>query len=143
MVIAGRIDHVAIAAENTEAMAKWYERVLGLVTHAVAGPNPPQTQKVYMIGPPAANGSAGPEGIMQGTMIEVMPRNDTPRHNRNSHEPGISHVAWYVKDFDATLAHLREHKVKFLSEIIPAIAGGRIISFEDCEGNMTQIVERK
>ncbi len=66
MVIAGRIDHVAIAAENTEAMAKWYERVLGLVTHAVAGPNPPQTQKVYMIGPPAAN---RPEGKQQANTL--------------------------------------------------------------------------
>ena len=86
---------------------------------------------------------AGPAGIMQGAMIEVMPRNDSPRHNRNSHEPGISHVAWYVNDFESALAHLRKHNVKFLSDIIPAIAGGRIISFEDCEGNMTQIVERK
>jgi catechol 2,3-dioxygenase-like lactoylglutathione lyase family enzyme len=140
VLIAGRLDHVAIAADNTEAMAKWYQRVLGLVTHAAVGPNPPQTQKVFMIGPPANRSAAG---FTQGMMIEVMPKNQTPRHNRNSHEPGWSHTAWYVADFDAALAHLRECKVKFLSDVIQAIGGGRIISFEDCEGNMTQIVERK
>ena len=139
MQIATRLDHVAIAADNTDAMVKWYEEMLGLVVHVASGPNAPQTQKVYLIGPPA--GAAG--GILQGMMIEVMPRNDTARHERNSHEPGISHVAWAVADFDAALAHLKAKNVKFLSDVIPAIGGGRIISFADCEGNMTQIVERK
>ncbi len=138
MKIVARLDHVAIAAENTAEMVRWYEEVLGLVVHATAGPNPPQTQKVYLIGPPANAG----EGIPQGMMIEVMPRNSTPRHERNSHEPGISHVAWYVPDFDAALAHLKTKNVKFLSEVIQAVGGGRIISFADGEGNMMQIVER-
>ena len=97
MRIATRLDHVAIAADNTDAMVKWYEEMLGLVVHVASGPNAPQTQKVYLIGPPA--GAAG--GILQGMMIEVMPRNETARHERNSHEPGISHVAWAVADFDA------------------------------------------
>ena len=97
MMIAGRLDHVAIAAADTDAMVAWYERVLGLVVHAAAGPNAPQRQKVYLIGPP---GEAG-KGIEAGMMIEVMPRNETVRHERNSHEPGLSHVAWYVRDFDA------------------------------------------
>jgi catechol 2,3-dioxygenase-like lactoylglutathione lyase family enzyme len=133
---AARIDHVAIAANDTTAMVAWYEKVLGLVTYVAAGPNPPQTQKVYLIGPPGGS-------LTTGSMIEVMPRNDTPRHARNSHEPGYSHTAWYVTDFDAALAHLKAHNVTFLSDVIQAIGGGRIISFEDCEGNMTQIVERK
>jgi catechol 2,3-dioxygenase-like lactoylglutathione lyase family enzyme len=138
VIIAGRLDHVAIAAESTDAMVKWYEEVLGLVVHASGGPTPQQTQKVYLIGPPAREGG----GIGQGMMIEVMPRNATGRHERNSHEPGISHVAWYVVDFDAALGHLKGKGVRFLSEVIQAVGGGRIVSFADCEGNMTQIVER-
>ncbi|HVS73590.1 MAG TPA: VOC family protein [Phycisphaerae bacterium] len=138
MITVSRLDHFAIAAENTDAMVAWYEKVLGLVVHVVSGPNPPQKQKVYLIGPAGASG-----GLAQGYMIEVMPRNETPRHNRNSHEPGLSHAAWCVENFDEALAHLKANGVKFLSEVIPAIGGGRIVSFEDCEGNMTQIVERK
>lgn len=136
MITVSRLDHFAIAADNTDAMVAWYEKVLGLVTYIAAGPNPPQTQKVYLIGPPSQ------PGMTHGHMIEVMPKNTTPRHHRNSHEPGLSHAAWCVADFDAALAHLKSHNVKFLSDVIPAIGGGRIISFEDCEGNMTQIVER-
>jgi catechol 2,3-dioxygenase-like lactoylglutathione lyase family enzyme len=143
MIIAGRLDHLAIAADDTVAMVKWYERVLGLVVHAESGPNPPQTQKVFLIGPPTANGGKGAQGIHQGMMIEVMPRNDSPRAERKSHDPGLSHAAWYVADFDAALAHLKACEVKFLSDVIQAIGGGRIISFLDNEGNMMQIVERK
>jgi catechol 2,3-dioxygenase-like lactoylglutathione lyase family enzyme len=144
MLIAGRLDHLAIAAEDTTAMVKWYERVLGLVVHVEAGPIPPATQKVYLIGPPMARGAqrAGAEGIRQGMMIEVMPRNDSPRAERKSHDPGISHAAWYVADFDGALAHLRAQGVSFLGDVIRAVGGGRIISFSDCEGNMMQIVER-
>jgi catechol 2,3-dioxygenase-like lactoylglutathione lyase family enzyme len=134
VIIAGRLDHVAIAAESTDAMVKWYEEVLGLVVHASAGPNAPQTQKIYLIGPPG--------GIGQGMMIEVMPRNGVVRNERGPTDPGLSHVAWYVADFDGALAHLKGEGVRFLSEVIQAVGGGRIVSFADCEGNMTQIVER-
>jgi glyoxylase I family protein len=134
MQIAGRLDHVAIAAHSTDAMVAWYEKVLGLVVHAVAGPNPPQKQKVYLIGPPG--------NLAGGSMIEVMPRNDNPRAERLTHDPGLSHAAWYVADFDAALAHLKECEVTFSGDIVNAIGGGRLISFLDCEGNLMQIVER-
>ena len=137
MTITPRLDHYAIAAANTDAMVAWYGRVFGLVVHAQAGPTAPATQKVYLIGPPAAH------GIKQGMMIEVMPHNGATRHDRKSHDPGLSHTAWYVPDFDAALAHIKSCNVKFTSDIVTAVGGGRIISFEDCEGNLTQIVERK
>jgi len=139
-IVTGRLDHVAIAAQDTAAMVRWYERVLGLVVHVEAGPNPPQKQKVYFIGPKVPPGRSG---LWQGMMIEVMPRNDTPRHERNSHEPGLGHVAWFVTDFDVAYAHLQACGVKFLGDIVQATGGGRLISFADCEGNMMQIVERK
>jgi len=141
MRFVNRLDHFAIAAADTAGLVKWYERVLGLVVHVEAGPNPPQTQKVYLIGPPVDG--AGSAGVRQGMMIEVMPRNDTPRHERNSHEPGLSHAAWAVVDFDRVLGHLKDCGVTLLGEVGQATGGGRIQSFLDCEGNMVQIVERR
>ena len=141
MRFVNRLDHLAIAAADTAGLVKWYERVLGLVVHMEAGPNPPQTQKVYLIGPPVDG--AGSAGVRQEMMIEVMPRNDTPRHERNSHEPGLSHAAWAVGDFDRVMTHLKECGVTLLGETIQALGGGRLQSFLDCEGNMMQIVERR
>ena len=141
MRFVSRLDHLAIAAADTAALVKWYERVLGLVVHLEKAPTPPQTQKVFLIGPPVDG--AGATGVRQGMMIEVMPRNDTPRHERNSHEPGLSHAAWAVSDFDRVMTHLKECGVKLRGETIQAMGGGRLQSFLDCEGNMMQIVERR
>ncbi len=140
MQIAGRLDHVAIAADDPAALVQWYHRVLGLVVHAEAGPLDGALHKTYLIGPPGAGGPG--RGIAQGMMMEIMPRNDSPRQERTIRQPGISHVAWVVSDFDLALAHLKESSVKFLGEIVQAIGGGRLISFADAEGNMMQIVER-
>jgi glyoxylase I family protein len=142
MRVVSRLDHLAVAAHDTTAMVKWYERVLGLVVHAEGGPNPPQTQKVYLIGPPVDSVAGGTAGVRQGMMIEVMPRNDTPRQERGSHDPGLSHAAWCVADFDCALRHLQQCGVTFVSDVVTATGGGRLISFLDCEGNMMQIVER-
>jgi catechol 2,3-dioxygenase-like lactoylglutathione lyase family enzyme len=135
-----RLDHFAIAADDTTAMAAWYQKVLGLEVVAQRDPVPPDEQIVYMIAPRSRDPKV--QGVHFGMMIEVMPRNKTARHVRNSHEPGLSHVAWCVSDFDAALAHLKACEVKITSGILQAIGGWRIICFEDCEGNMTQIVER-
>ena len=139
-IVTGRLDHVAIAADDTAALVRWYERVLGLVVHVEAPPNPPQKQKAYLIGPKVAPGRSA---LWQGMMIEIMPRNATPRHERRSHDPGLSHIAWYVTDFDLAYAHLQSCGVQFLGDVVSALGGGRLISFADSEGNMMQIVERK
>ena len=131
-----RLDHVAIATADTPRMVAWYQRVLGMKVAIEAGPNPPQTQKVYLIGP-------AEDGFSAGMMLEVMQKNDTPRHQRNSHEPGLSHIAFAVADFDGALAHLKQMGVVFLGDIVTAVGGGRLISFADLEGNMLQIVERR
>ena len=141
MRFVNRLDHLAIAAADTAALVAWYERVLGLVVVLEREPKAPSTQKVYFIGPPVDGGSQA--GVRQGMMIEVMPRNETPRHERNSHEPGLSHAAWAVGDFDRVLGHLKDCGVTLLGEVGQATGGGRIQSFLDCEGNMMQIVERR
>jgi len=138
MQITGRLDHVAIGAENPDEMVKWYERVLGLVVHAETGPLEGAKHKTYLIGPPAPE-----NGLTRGMMMEIMPRNNSPRQERTIRQPGLSHVAWAVTDFDGALAHLKKCAVEFLGEIGQAVGGGRIISFADCDGNMMQIVERK
>ncbi len=140
MLITPHLDHFALAAADTDAMVAWYGKVLGLVVHAQTNPTPPQTQKAYLIGPPITHGHSG---IRHGSMIEVMPCNNTSRHHRSNTDPGLSHIAFYVPDFDAALDHLKSCNVKFLGDVVEALGGGRLVSFADCEANMIQIVERK
>lgn len=131
------LDHVAIAADNTELMVKWYRRMLGLVVVAQTDPQPPSNQATYLVAAPGAQGTCG------GMMMEIMPRNDHVRRLRESHDAGISHVAWVVSDFDSAYGHLVSQGVGFIGSAVQAVGGGRLISFVDCEGNLMQIVERK
>lgn len=131
------LDHVAIAADNTEQMVQWYSRMLGMVILAQTEPMESSGQRTYLIGPPTCRNAFG------GMMLEIMPRNEHVRRPRESHDPGISHIAWMVEDFDEAYAHLAGQGVGFVGSVVGAVGGGRLISFVDCEGNLTQIVERK
>jgi len=131
--IIGRLDHVAIAADDPVAMVAWYQRVLNFTVVAESSPSP--GKKAFLIGPNA-------QGLQRGSMLEIMPRNDNPRQPRASHDPGLSHIAFQVSNFDAALAQLKNATVTFLGDIVQAVGGGRLISFADNEGNMLQIVER-
>ncbi len=131
MQIANRLDHAAIAVTDIDATLAWYDKVLGLVLVAKGAPG----QKACLIGPK--------NDLKAGMMLEVMQKNDTPAVKRAVVDPGLSHLAFSVADFDAALAHLKSCNVQFLGEIVTAVGGGRLISFADPDGIMLQIVERK
>jgi glyoxylase I family protein len=118
------IDHPAIAAECVESLTKWYCDVLGYEVFA-------RTERpVYIIKAP------------DGTFIEVMPVDDSPRPNRSTCTPGWSHLALRVSDFDVAVAALDAHNVVWETPEFEAVGGGRIRNFTDPEGNLLQILQR-
>lgn len=118
------IDHPAVAAVNVETLADWYCDVLGYEKVFRSD------QPVWMLRAP------------DGTLLEVMPVDDTPRPERTTQTPGWSHLALRVRDLDAAIRALDGEGVRWISGTIAAIGGGRLRSFEDPEGNMLQILER-
>jgi len=119
------IDHPAIAADDVESLTKWYCEALGYKVFA-------QTDKpVYIIEAP------------DGTYIEIMPKDETLRPDRTVNTPGWSHLALRVGDMDKAMAALEAKGVKWLGEEFLAAGGGRIRNFNDPEGNLLQILQRK
>jgi glyoxylase I family protein len=118
------IDHPAVAAEDVDALARWYCELLGY-------------REVYRHEKPVWI-----LGAADGTLLEIMPRDDTPRPERTTWTPGWSHLAIRVPDFEAAERYLIEKGVAFTGEEAQAMGGGRVRSFLDPEGNMLQIVER-
>lgn len=118
------IDHPALAAEDVARLTKWYCDVLGYEIFA-QNANP-----VYILKAP------------DGTFIEVMPKDDTDRPQRNVCTPGWSHLALRVSNLDAAMASLDAHHVDWQGEEFLAVGGGRIRNFLDPEGNLLQIVQR-
>ena len=118
------IDHPALAAEDVDRLSDWYCDVLGyekVVRH---------DKPVWILRAP------------DGTLLEVMPQDDTPRPVRTTWTPGWSHLALRVDDFDAAVAELQQKSVECSGEEMGAIGGGRVRNFFDPEGNMFQILER-
>jgi glyoxylase I family protein len=119
------IDHPAIAADDVETLSKWYQEVLGYEVYA-------RTDKpIYIIKAP------------DGTLIEVMPKDDTARPQRTVNTPGWSHLALRVSDMDAAMTALEAHGVEWAGGEFEAVGGGRIRNFTDPEGNLLQILQRR
>jgi len=118
------IDHPALAARDVDDLADWYCDVFG---YEKAFRN---DQPVWILRAP------------DGSLLEIMPEDDTPRPERTTQTPGWSHVALRVRDFDQAVRTLEEKDVNWTSESIEAIGGGRLRNLEDPDGNMLQILER-
>ena len=68
-------------------------------------------------------------------------KNPTPERGNNK-LAGFRHIALRVDSIDDAKAELEKRGVKFAEEIRPAAGGGRVLFFEDGEGNLLHFVER-
>jgi len=119
------IDHPAIAVKDVEKITQWYCDVLGYEVF-VRNEKP-----VYIIKAP------------DGSFIELMPEDGSPRQERNVCTPGWSHLALRVSDMDKAMLELDKHNVSWTGPEFEAVGGGRIRNFTDPEGNMLQILQRE
>src|SRR5438270_5059599 len=119
------IEHIAIAAKDTAALARWYCDTLGF--HAVVDGG----RGTWFVGPP--DGQA---------LIEIVVATDAPRAERHRNDAGWSHLAFTVADFDATVEALRAKGVTFTGEPSGIPGQQRLAFFLDLEGNVLQIVDR-
>lgn len=123
------IDHPGLAADDVEALADWYCLVLGYVKwfrHRNADPAKP----VWMLRAP------------DGTLLEIMPKDDTARPQRTTWTPGWSHLALRVGDINEAISYLDAKGIRWGGETIEAIGGGHVRTFYDPEGNMLQLIQR-
>jgi catechol 2,3-dioxygenase-like lactoylglutathione lyase family enzyme len=120
------IEHMAIAAKQTGALAQWYIDTLGFRVVVDGGPT-----GTWFIGPPEGE-----------SLIEIIKATDAPPHERARNDPGWSHLAFTVEDFDKAIEDLTAKGVTFTNP--PSMSGGgdRLAFFLDGDGNVLQIVSR-
>ncbi len=119
------VDHPAVAADDVEKLADWYCDVLGYKKFYR------HEKPVWMLMAP------------DGTLLEIMPKDDTLRPARTTWTPGWSHLALRVEDIDVAIAYLDSVGVAWDGPTTEAIAGGWVRTLFDPDGNMLQILERK
>ncbi|MGO9480042.1 MAG: VOC family protein [Limisphaerales bacterium] len=119
------IEHIAVPAANPAALKDWYVRVLGARPVWDNGQTPP----VCLI-------------ALGGAWLEIYAAEAPPAGRGNNKLAGWRHVALRVGSLDAAKAELSKRGVKFDEDIRPAAGGGKVLFFEDIEGNLLHLVER-
>lgn len=118
------IDHPAVAADDVEKLSDWYCAIFGYEKW-FHHPKP-----VWMLKAP------------DGTLLEIMPKDDTLRAARTTWTPGWSHVAFRVENIEATIKYLDTKGIVWGGDMTDAIGGGKVRNCYDVEGNMIQILQR-
>ncbi|HLZ54065.1 MAG TPA: VOC family protein [Verrucomicrobiae bacterium] len=119
-------EHIAIPSPNPVALKSWYERVLG-------------AREIFN------NGQSPPTCLMAlpgGGWFEIYAAEGAPENRGNNKLAGFRHVALRVDSIETAKAELEKRGVTFSEEVRPAAGGGRVLFFEDLEGNLLHLVER-
>jgi glyoxylase I family protein len=119
------VEHIAIVATNPVALKSWYERVLGAREVFNNGQNPPTC--LIALG---------------NVWFEIYAAEKSLPETANNKLAGFRHIALRVDSLDASKTELEKRGAKFTEEIRPAAGGGRVLFFEDLEGNLLHFVER-
>jgi glyoxylase I family protein len=119
------VEHIAIVATNPVAVKNWYERVLGAREIFNNGQNPPTC--LISLG---------------NVWFEIYAAEKSLLDTANNKLAGFRHLALRVDSIDAAKMELEKRGVIFTEEIRQAAGGGRVLFFEDCEGNLLHFVER-
>lgn len=121
-------EHLAIPSLNPIGLRDWYVRVLGAREIFNNG----QTLPTLLLALPG------------GGWFEIYAATSVPASadRGNNKLAGFRHVALRVDSVDAAKVELEKRGVKFTEEIRPAAGGGRVLFFEDGEGNLLHFVER-
>ena len=120
------IEHIAVPAADPAALKDWYVWALGARLVWDNG----QTPLVCLIELPG------------GVWLEIYAADSPLAERGNNKLAGWRHVALRVDSMDAAKAELTGRGVKFTEETRPAAGGGRVLFFEDLEGNLLHLVER-
>ena len=119
------VEHIAIPATNPVALKNWYEHVLGAREVFSNGQNPPTC--LISLG---------------NVWFEIYAAEKSLPERGNNKLAGFRHLALRVDSLEAAKTELEKRGVKFTEEIRPAAGGGRVLFFEDLEGNLLHFVER-
>jgi glyoxylase I family protein len=120
------IEHIAVPAVHPAVLRDWYVRVLGARLIWDNGQNPP----VCLVALPG------------GGWLEIYAAESRLAEGGNNQLAGWRHVALRVDALETARAELEKRGVKFDEEIRPAAGGGKVLFFEDAEGNLLHLVER-
>ena len=120
------LEHIALPARDLPALRDWYVAKLGATCIAPNGAEPP-----FFIKLPGT-----------ATMFEVYAATGSVPQTADNGVAGWRHLALRVDSIEVARQELEARGVVFKDPIKPAAGGGRVLFFQDCEGNLLHLVDR-
>ena len=120
------LEHLGLAARDTTLLKDWYARVLGAETVWGNGQTPP----AWFVRLPG------------GPILEIYPGQRGVADTADNSLHGWRHAALLVTNLDEAQRELERRGVQFTEPVKPAGGGGRVLFFQDPEGNLLHLVER-
>jgi glyoxylase I family protein len=119
-------EHIGLAATDATRLKEWYEKVLDAKLVAELAAQPP----AYLLQMPG------------GFMVEIYSARRIVGEMSDNSVGGWRHVALKVPSLDEARDLLAKRGVVFSEADKPAGGGGRVLFFQDPEGNLFHLVER-
>jgi glyoxylase I family protein len=119
------IEHIAVPAADPISLKNWYVRVLG--AHVIWDKG--QSPSAFLV-------------ALGGAWLEIYEAENFFAERGNNNLAGWRHVALRVDSLEAAKAELEKRGVSITQNVRPAGGGGRVLFFEDGEGNLLHLVER-
>ena len=120
------MEHLGLAAQDTTALKDWYVRSLGARV-VFANPDKPPAYLIELPG---------------GAWIEIYQGNYAAKETSDNKLQGWRHLALRVESIENARHELQSRGVIITEQIKPAGGGGRVLFFQDPDGNLLHLVER-
>ncbi|MGD0258635.1 MAG: VOC family protein [Verrucomicrobiota bacterium] len=120
------MEHLGLPARDPAALKDWYACMLG--ARLVFGNE--QSPPAFLLALPG------------GVMIEIYGGDFSLPETSDNKLNGWRHVALRVDSVAAAKAELEKRGLKFTEGVKPAGGSGRVLFFQDPEGNLLHLVER-
>jgi glyoxylase I family protein len=120
-----KVEHFGLPTADPVKLKNWYVEVLG-------------GQIVFESGtvPPAFFVQVG------GLMLEIYEGDFSEKETGDNKLNGWRHLALRVESIEEAKAELEKRGVIFRENVKPAGGGGRVLFFNDADGNLLHLVER-
>jgi glyoxylase I family protein len=120
------LEHIGLAAQDTTALKTWYEQVLGAHEVLCNGEEPP----AYFMELPG------------GAWLEIYAAHRRVKETGENRLAGWRHLALSVESIESARAELAQRGLAITESIKEAGGGGRVLFFQDPEGNLLHLIER-
>lgn len=120
------IEHLGLASPQPTELRDWYVNVLGAETIMQLADDPP----AWMIRLPG------------GMWLEIYAADFSLKETSDNKLRGWRHLAVCVDSLESAKGELAAKGVRFTENAKPAGGGGRVLFFQDPDGNLLHLVER-